>query len=263
MVSDINFVRGTQTVSRSVALLKAVAARPQQGWRLTDLAAFCGMDKGSAHRMLAGLVRERLVALRVPDKHYLPGPLLFELGLGLTPMHARCAAVRPALTRLAAQTSGAAFLYLRSGEEFVCAARTGLTTLKGMSIEPGTRRPLVVSAGGVAILLALPVPEQKRIEKINLRQIASVGDARVTAVQKMLRRSRRHGFGVNLADVVPGIDAFAMAVIDGTGAVFGSITVAVPALPASSGRIAAMETLLRSEARRFEIEQQALLATPG
>ena len=263
MLSDINSVRGTQTVSRSVALLKAVAARPQQGWRLTDLAAFCGTDKSSAHRMLAGLVRERLVALRVADKHYLPGPLLFELGLGLTQTGVLCTAATTMLARLASHTRGAAFLYLRSGEEFVCAARTGLTTLKGMSIEPGTRRPLVVSAGGVGILLALPIPEQKRIEKINLRHIASVGDARVTAVQKMLRRSRRHGFGVNLADVVPGIDAFGMALMDGAGSVFGSITVAVPAQSAPGARVAAMEALLRTEARRFETEQQALLVSAG
>ena len=263
MAGDITAVRGTQTLCRSVALLKAVAARPQQGWRLTDLAAYCGIDKSSAHRMLAGLARERLVALRASDKHYLPGPLLFELGLGLTQTGVLCTAATPMLARLASHTRGAAFLYLRSGEEFVCAVRTGLSTLKGMSIGPGTRRPLVVSAGGVAILLALPMPEQKRIEKINLRQIASVGDARVTAVQKMLRRSRRHGFGVNLADVVPGIDAFGMALMDGAGGVFGSINVAVPAQPASAARITAMEALLRVETRRFESEQKALMALPG
>ena len=259
-------IRGTQTVSRSVALLKAVAARPQQGWRLTDLTAFCGMDKGSAHRMLAGLVQERLVSLRLADKHYVPGPLLFELGLGLTQMSALCNAAGPMLTRLAAQTRGAAFLFLNSGEEFVCAARTGLTSLKGMSIEPGTRRPLVVSAGGVAILLALPPTEQRRIEKINLKQIASVGEARVSAVQAMLRRSRRHRFGVNLGDVVPGIDAFGVALIDEVGQVIGAITVAQPAEAARSApaaRIAAMEAMLRGEAQRFGREHRALLAAPG
>ena len=87
--------------------------------------------------------------------------------------------------------------------------------------------------------------------------------ARVTAVHKMLRRSRRHGFGVNLADVVPGIDAFGMALMDGAGGVFGSINVAVPAQPASAARITAMEALLRVETRRFESEQKALMALPG
>ena len=259
-------VRGTQTVSRAVALLKAVAARPQQGWRLTDLAAYCEMDKGSAHRMLAGLVQQRMVGLRSADKHYLPGPLIYELSLGLTQIDALKSASAPLLARLAAAAHGAAFLYLRSGEEFVCAARTGLTTLKGMSIEPGTRRPLVVSAGGVAMLLALPMAEQKRVEKINLKQIAPVGAARVSAVQAMLRRSRRHRFGVNLGDVVPGIDAFGVALIDEVGQVVGSFAVAQPAQPARTvpaARIAAMEALLRGEAQRFGREHRALLAAPG
>ena len=247
-------VRGTQTVSRAVALLKAVAARPQQGWRLTDLAASCEMDKGSAHRMLAGLVQERLVTLRAADKHYLPGPLLFELGLGVSQLSAFREACSSALARLATQTRGAAFLYLRSGEEFVCAARTGLATLKGMSIEVGTRRPLVVSAGGVAILLALPAAEQRWIEKINFRQIASFGAARAGAVQRMLRRSRGFNFGVNLADVVPGIDAFGVALLDADARVTGSISVAVPSQPAPRARISAMETLLRAEAQRIRRE---------
>ncbi len=266
MLKHLAAVRGTQTVARAVTLLKAVAARPQQGWRLTDLAAYCEIDKGSAHRMLAGLVRERMVWRRGADKHYLPGPLLYELSLGLTQMNALSSASAPMLARLAAAVRGAAFLFLRSGEEFVCAARTGLTTLKGMSIEPGTRRPLVVSAGGVAILLALPLAEQKRIEKINLKQIASVGEARVSAVQAMLRRSRRHGFGVNLGDVVPGIDAFGVALIDQTGQVAASITVAQPAQAARAApaaRIAAVEALLRGEAQRFGYEHRALLVAPA
>ena len=164
------------------------------------------------------------------------------------------------LTRLAVKTHGAAFLYLRSGEEFVCAARTGLTGLKGLSIEPGTRRPLVVSAGGVAILLTLPLGEQRRIEKNNLRQIASVGEAHVSAVQAMLRRSRQRGFGINLEDVVPGLDAFGVALRDSADQVIGSITVAMPAQPAPAARIAAMQALLESEARRFEDEQSMLVA---
>ena len=134
--------------------------------------------------------------------------------------------------------------------------------LKGLSIEPGTRRPLVVSAGGVAMLLTLPLPEQRRIEKNNLRQIASVGEARVSAVQAMLRRSRQRGFGINLEDVVPGLDAFGVALRDSAGQVIGSITVAMPAQPAPAARIAAMQALLNSEARRFEEEQSAQLAEP-
>jgi DNA-binding IclR family transcriptional regulator len=248
---DASAVRGTQTLARAVVLMKAVATRPQQGWRLTDLAAHCGFDKGSAHRLLAGLAHERLVVQRRGDRHYLPGPLLFELGLGVAPLagfQARCA---PGLARLARATRGIAFLYLKSGHEFVCAARVGNTTLKGMSVEVGTRRPLVVSAAGVAILLALPAALQQPLLQANLRQIESFGAARVAAVRKMLRRSRRHGFGVNLGDVVPGINAFGVPLFDADGEVFASLSVVGPDHAMPRARMAEFEAMLRDEARRI------------
>ena len=250
-------VRGTQSMSRAVRLIKAVSSRSLQGWRLTDLAAFCGFDTGSAHRMLAGLVRERLIEQRRSDRHYLPGPLLFELGLGVPRpawLVARCA---PALADLARASQGVAFLYLPSGEEFVCALRVGDTALKGMSIEVGTRRPLVVSAGGAAILLALPETEQQAVIHANLQQIEGFGSARVAAVNKMLRRSRRHGFGVNLADVVPGINAFSVALLDEDSRPFASISVVghVDAMPRS--RMREFQALLAQAAAPIEADYRA------
>ena len=104
-------------MSRAVRLIKAVSSRSLQGWRLTDLAAFCGFDTGSAHRMLAGLVRERLIEQRRSDRHYLPGPLLFELGLGvprLAWLAAHCAPALADLVRTAADGyEGVGSLYYR------------------------------------------------------------------------------------------------------------------------------------------------------
>ena len=245
-------VRGTQSLARAVTLLKAVAARPQQGWRLVDLAAHCGFDKGTAHRMLAGLVQARLVSQRANDRHYVPGALLFELGLGVAPLSGLPARCMPALTRVSKSAPGVAFLYLRSDDDFVCAARAGPDTLKGLSIYPGTRRPLAVAAGGVAMLLALPAGEQRRIIAANLRQIESFGAARHSAVQKMLRRSRRAGVGLNLADVVPGIHAVGVPLFNAAGQVFASLSVSGPPQGMPRTRIGAVVALLQDEARRLE-----------
>lgn len=245
-------VRGTQTIARAVTLIKAVSARPQQGWRLTDLAAHCGLDKGSAHRMLAGLVHERMIAQRAGDKHYVPGPLLFELGLGVSQLSHFRARCMPVLTRLAKTAPGVAFLYLLSGDEFVCAARVGTTSLKGLSIEPGTRRPLVVAAGGVALLLALPEPEQRAVIEANFRQIKSFGQERRSAVQRMLRRSRRAGYALNLADVVPGIHALGVPLRDAAGQVFASLSVSGPSDALPRTRLDALAGVLRDEAHRLE-----------
>ncbi len=247
-------LRGTQSISRSITLVRAVSTRPQLGWRLTDLAAHCGMDKGTAHRMLAGLAQERLVQQRAEDRHYVPGPLLFELGLAVPHWSAFQAAVTPGLTRLARRTGALGFLYLLSGEEFVCASRVGSTLLKGLSIEVGTRRPLAVSAMGAAILLALPAQRQKATIAANLKQTAPFGAARLNGVKRMLRRSQRHGYGINLADVVPGIHAFGVPLFDAGGQVFASIGLAAAAQDFPRTRLSEVEEMLRAEAARIERE---------
>ncbi len=247
-----SIVRGTQTLARSVVLLKAVATRPMQGWRLTDLAGFCCFDKGSTHRMLAGLVRERLVEQRCGDRHYLPGPLLFELGLGVPRLANLAKHCAPSLAHLARNSPGVALLFLSSGDEFVCVDRAGAATIMGLSIEVGTRRPLLVSAGGVAMLLALPEAQQEHIVQANLRQLRSFSAPRLAAVRKMLRRSRRLGFGVNLGDLVPGIHAFGVPLMDTHGRPFASISIVGRAQAMPRARSTEFETLLRAEAARIE-----------
>lgn len=253
-----SIIRGTQTLSRSVVLLKAVATRPMQGWRLTDLAAFCGFDKGSAHRMLAGLVRERLVEQRSADRHYLPGPLLFELGLGVPRLAGVVTHCAPTLAHLARNSPGVALLLLPSGSEFVCADRAGANTIMGLSIEVGTRRPLLAAAGGVAMLLALPAVEQERIVQTNLRDMRVFSAARLAAVEKMLRRSRRYGFGVNLGDLVPGIHAFGVPLLDNGGRPYASISIVGQAQTMPRARSAEFEKLLRAEAARIQRQRNSL-----
>jgi DNA-binding IclR family transcriptional regulator len=210
---------GTRSLGRVIKLMRMVASRPQFGWRLSDLAAACNLDRATVHRMLAFLVEERLVAQRSSDRHYLPGPLMFELGLAL-PEHLQFQ--RRAETLLAAFASrlgGVAVLLLRSGNEYVCSVRAGALPLSGSVLYPGTRRPLFTAAGGVAILQTLPADAARAVLLDNVAQeIARCGTGRLAALQKMRERSDRHGFGVNLGDVVPGVHAFATPVFGGQGA---------------------------------------------
>jgi DNA-binding IclR family transcriptional regulator len=240
-------MRGTKSIERAVSLLKEVSSRSSFGWRLSDLAAHCNLDKGTAHRILSCLQHERLVQRRESDRHYLPGPLLFELSLTLPPLAQFQAACEAPLGRAARRTRGVAFLYLRSGADFVCAARVGATSLKGLSIHVGTRRPLVTSSGGVAILVALPQEESRRIIAENMKRVARFGELRIKSIERMLRRSREHGYGINLGDVVPGINSFSIAICDAQGAPFASLTVSGAAEDFPAKEIPKVMAVLESE----------------
>lgn len=241
-------MRGTQTIVRAVALLREVAGRGSFGWRLSDLAAHCGLDKATAYRMLKCLEEERLVKRRAADRHYLPGPLLFELGLTLAPLASFQAASQTPLARLARRTGGVAFLYLRSSNDFVCAGRVGRTELKGLSIHIGTRRPLITSAGGVAIVVALRDTEAQQVLAENMKRIARFGELRARSIERMLRRSQQQGFGVNLGDVVPGIHALAVALKDASGEPVASVGVSASAEEFPRPEIPKLQALLAEEA---------------
>ena len=213
LIAPPNERTGTQSLLRGVVLLRALATRGEFGWRLSDLAASCGLDKGTAHRILASLVQERLVQQRSSDRHYLPGPLLYELGLSLQGHAGVQRRAEQHLGELARRHDGVALLLLRSGCEYVCSVRSDAVALTELLVHPGTRRPLFTSVGGVAMLQTLPPQEARQVLLNNVAQeIARRGSARLPALQKMRERSDALGFGANMGDVVPGLHAFAVPV---------------------------------------------------
>lgn len=215
---------GTQSLERAICLLRELASRNRAGWRLGELATRCGIDKGSAHRLLSCLIRERLVEQRPGDRRYQLGPLLWELALSAPGPAAEPETCREGLAGVAKRFGGLVFLMVRSGNEYVCAMRAGQAQLRAVSVESGTRRPLITSAGGVSILLALPDDEAKLIRANNLRQeISRCGDLRLKGLDQMYRRSQAFGYGVNLGDVVPGIHAVGVPVFGRPGKPIASL----------------------------------------
>jgi DNA-binding IclR family transcriptional regulator len=250
---------GTQTLERGIRLLRELAARGTVGWRLSDLARRCELDKGTAHRLLACLVRERLVRQRPGDRRYVPGPLLFELSLALPGYAVLQAVSTKHLSRAAEALEAYTFLCLRSGVDFVCAAHAGRASAKALEHDVGLRRPLLVSAGGVAIVVALPAEEAAAVVAENMRRVQAGGEVRVKAVERMLRRSQAHGCGVHLSDIVPGVNTYGVAVRDSAGVPFASISVAARAEELPLARLPAVARVLEEAARGIAAEAGRLL----
>lgn len=241
--------------------MRMIAAKPEFGWRLSDLADACQQDRATVHRMLSCLVEERLVEQRAADKHYIPGPLMYELGLAHTARVQLHRFTEATLRAFARRMGGISLFLLRSGNEYVCTVRAGSLALRGLMIHPGTRRPLFTSVGGIAILQTLPEHEERDILETNIAQEKWFrGDIRLDALQKMRERSDAHGFGVNLGDVVPGIHAFSVPVLDANGQAFAALCLmgtpelytedSIPRLRAALEKTAA---ILSAEALRLHL----------
>ena len=252
---------GTQSLGRGIKLMRMIATRPAFGWRLSDLAAACKQDKGTVHRMLACLVEERLVIQRPSDRRYLPGPLMYELGLAIPARVQFQRRAESVLQSFARRMGGIALLLLRSGNEYVCSVRAGALPLAGLMVQQGTRRPLITSVGGIAIIQTLPADEARQVVLNNVAQeIAGHGTMRLQALQKMQERSDRHGWGVNLGDVVPGVHAFSVPVRDARGACFAAVCLMGTAelygeerLPELHAALQAVAAVLAADADKFSI----------
>ena len=250
---------GTRSIERAVRVLKTVALRGRFGWGLRDLAGRCELDEGTTHRILACLTRERLVQQRRRDRHYLPGPLCFELGLSLPAHAAFQAACRAPLTRISNRFAGLSFLYLRSDTDLVCAGRAGDPVYHGLSMDIGTRRPLISSAGGVAILIALPEDEAGSIVAENVKQLGGMDNPTVRALQRMLTRSQTLGFSFNQSETARGIHAFGIPIRDAEGTPFASITVVASAAAFPAARGPEIVAGLAEAGQRIEREAARLL----
>ena len=255
----MNPVRGgTQSIERSIRLMRALAARARFGWRLSDLARHCEIDKGTARRILNCLVRERLAERSATDQRYLPGPLMFELGLALPELDEFKAAALPLLERLGAQTHTAAFLCLRSGDDVVCAARAGEVPDAAFTLNVGTRRPLANSSAGAALLITLPDTERNEIFERNCKVLAQHGFGARGALDRLLKRSLETGMGYNESCFVPGWNSYSQ-VLRNEREAWASVMISASASQFTPGLLDAALAALARITRQLQELSETLL----
>lgn len=242
---------GTQSIERAIQVLKEITGRSRFGWRPSDLAARCSLDRGTTHRILACLVRERLVQQRRSDRHYVPGPLLFEMGLSTpsyTMFQAEC---QPILARVAKRLQGYALLCVRSGTDSVCVATAGARAYVGTAFDVGTRRSLTATATGVAILIAMPPAEREAV----VAKLLNEGDGQARSKQAFLRMWRKSvaaGFAVNQGYTARGVNAVGVPLNDASKYPFGSFTLAGDAVHLPAPRMTETAEILRREGLAIE-----------
>jgi len=252
--------KGTQSIHRSVMLLKAVAERKDIGWRLGDLADYCGLEKTTAHRMLKCLVEEGMLRQRAADRRYIPGPLMFELASSLPSYMGFRDALHAELEDMARRHNGVTFLHLRSGNEAVCIDRVGEAEVNPLTIT-GTRRPLSLSTAGIAILLAMSQRERRQVmASMQIRTQTESQQRRVAVYRKILRQSARVGYSISLGDVVPGLGAIAVPLLDAAGKPFASIGLMGQVEQFTVERQQRLVATLRRDAQRIAKDRAELIA---
>lgn len=143
-------------------MLRLLATAGRYGLALTQLSEAAKLPHSTAHRLLRRLIAGRMVVQRESNKRYVLGPLAFEPGLAATQIYDLREPCRPILMRLPGEIGDTVYLTVRSGNESVCEDRyEGPSTIRVITLEVDSRRPLGLGAGGLAILSAMPEEERE------------------------------------------------------------------------------------------------------
>lgn len=214
------------SIERALRLVRLLASAGSRGLALTDLARRAGLPVATGHRLLQRLVAERLVRRLATNRRYGLGPLAFELGLAASPQFDLRGLCSPVLAPLAERVDSTVYLTIRSGLEAVCTDRyEGRGAIRVLEIEVGSRRPLGLGAGGLALLAAFQPEEcQALIEQIGDWPMAD--RPRPVDLREAVATTRRNGYSLVHDRVTPGITAVGVAVCAAPGMPLAAISVA-------------------------------------
>ena len=154
----------SRSVERSLQLVRLLATAGRRGLALTDLARMTDLSHSTVHRLLQQLVSERLASQMDQSRRYALGPLAYELGIAAAPRFDIWQPARALLRAFAEEVGDTVYLVVRSGREAVCLERIeGPSPVRVLTLDTGSRRPLGLGAGGLAILAALPEDERQLV----------------------------------------------------------------------------------------------------
>jgi DNA-binding IclR family transcriptional regulator len=209
-------------------------------------------------------VRNGAIRHELSSKKFVLGPLALELSIAARPHFDLRTLFAEALSRVAEQTGDTTFLIMRSGNDAVCIdRRLGSYPIKTVVVEVGTRRPLGIGAGSLAILSALPDSEIERIIRENARRLASY-DKSSDVLMKTARAARKAGYAAGPVHGVDGAIALGVPILDPQAVPVAGLSVAAITTRMTTSRQLALQRILRTHARRMaELLHQANIVDRG
>lgn len=216
---------GTQSVTRAVALLKAFTeARPEQ--RLADLARAARLHRATAHRLLATLEHEGMVARDGGGELYRLGPAAIALGARALRATDLRSAARRELEALEATTRETATLEVPVDRDMLIVDEVLGHTMIGATASIGTRWPM---------------------------KLTSTGKAYLAAMQGRRGAAGRKGYAVARGDLEKGYAAVGAAIFGADGRPVAAVSVGGPSLRFTTARIPTLGAQVRAAAERISL----------
>ncbi len=205
--------------------------------RLTDISIKATLNKVTTLRILEVLVREGFVERDETNKTYCLGDQSLVLATAARNRDDLRVRARASMVRLAALSEDTVLLSVRQGFESVCIDReTGAFPIRAAYLDVGSRRPLGVGAGAMAVCAWLPDDELEELLKPVESRLAAYPDFTIESIRDDIQAARSRGYAVVLNRIVDKMGAFAVPIVGLDGRPFAALSIA-----ALSDRLAARE----------------------
>jgi IclR family acetate operon transcriptional repressor len=203
MEQDISSGRIIQSVQRAFDLLERIAAQ-SEGARLSDLADGLGLNRSTAHNLLASLEQLGYITQEKKGASYrLTGKLNRLLRTDSEQEHALRARIQPVLATVSAASGESAFLALVSGNDYLCVDAVQSDRPLHLAVRPGERKSLLGDALGHVILVADPDLA---------RAVRTEHPEQWNRYAEDISEAARNGFALDLDSHNAGISCVALAI---------------------------------------------------
>lgn len=244
-----NTYPGTQAVRRAMALLKAFDD-DHPTWGLSELARQTGLNKTTAHRLLAALEREGMLGRAADGESYILGPEVVVLGGRALRANNLRAVARPELERLADDTRETASLEILSGGEMLVIDEiVGGHLMSGVP-DLGSRWPLNASSTGLVTLAYLPDGVAAGLLPRALPPVTAATITGRIALRAELETIRQRGYSVADETLEVGLVAIAAPVFDHDGRAVAALSIAGPKLRVTAECVPVIGERVRAAAGR-------------
>jgi DNA-binding IclR family transcriptional regulator len=186
--------QGAQSVRRALGILRQLSDHQLDGLRGSDVVALSGLERSTANRLLQCLVEQGFAEQDRKSRRYRLGLQSLRVGLATMRRFPFVDRLRPVMKQLAYATEDTVYLLVRDGDDSLCLHREeGAFPIKMLTLDVGTRRPLGVGVGGLALLSAMMDGE---IETIMARRSNVLRDHQLErgAILRSVRAARRMGY---------------------------------------------------------------------
>ena len=245
-----------QSLERAFSLLDILSLHPN-GMHLQELAERTGLNKSTAHRLLASLISLGFVkkAEGVSGKYQL-SLKLFELAGRVVESINVLDVARDPLEKLRDAAKETIHLVVRDGCDIVYIHKSECpSNAYRLFSQIGMRRPLYCTAAGKSILATLSDREVAAIwEQSNIETYTEHTITSLSALYEELDGIRACGYAIDNEENEPGVRCIAAAIRDYTGRSRAAFSISAPSLRLPDERIFDLTTHVCATAEKLSKE---------